>query len=90
MRDAIALIVSNVVGVGIFTTPAIIANLVPSPMAMLALWVIGGCLALAGAMSYAELAKICPEAGGEYVYLSPQILDYVFCYRRGDMVAQNK
>ncbi len=69
-RDGIALIVSNVVGVGIFTTPAIIAGLVPNPWAMLALWLVGGALALAGAASYARLAKLWPTAGGEYVYLT--------------------
>jgi len=70
IRDGVALIVSNVVGVGIFTTPAIIAALVPNPTAMLALWIVGGLLALAGAMSYGELARIIPRAGGEYVYLT--------------------
>jgi basic amino acid/polyamine antiporter, APA family len=69
-RDGIALIVSNVAGVGIFTTPAIIAGLVPNPWAMLALWLVGGALALAGASAYARLASIWPDAGGEYVYLS--------------------
>jgi APA family basic amino acid/polyamine antiporter len=69
-RDGIALIVSNVVGVGIFTTPAIVAGLVPNPMAMLALWLVGGGIALAGATSYARLATLWPTAGGEYVYLS--------------------
>ena len=69
-RDGIALLVSNTVGVGIFTTPALIASLVPDPRAALALWVVGGFLALAGAASYAQLAEIWPSAGGEYVYLS--------------------
>ena len=70
VRDGVALIVSNVVGVGIFTTPAIIAQLAPEPGAMLALWIAGGCLALAGAMSYAQLGRMWPWAGGEYIYLS--------------------
>lgn len=70
VRDGVALIVSNVVGVGIFTTPAIIAKLVPEPSAMLALWIVGGCLALAGAFSYAQLGRMWPAAGGEYIYLS--------------------
>ncbi len=70
VRDGVALIVSNVVGAGIFTTPAIIAKLVPEPGAMLGLWVVGGCLALAGAMSYAQLGRMWPAAGGEYIYLS--------------------
>ena len=70
LSDATALVVSNVIGVGIFTTPAIVAGLVPSPRAMLALWIVGGMLAFAGAITYAELAKLCPQAGGEYNYLS--------------------
>jgi basic amino acid/polyamine antiporter, APA family len=69
-RDGIALIVSNVVGVGIFTTPSIVAGFVPNPLAMLTLWLVGGALALAGASSYARLANLWPAAGGEYVYLS--------------------
>jgi len=70
VRDGVALIVSNVIGAGIFTTPAYIAKLVPQPATMLALWVAGGLLALAGAMSYAQLARRWPAAGGEYIYLS--------------------
>jgi APA family basic amino acid/polyamine antiporter len=70
VRDGVALIISNVIGAGIFTTPAFIAKLVPEPRVMLALWVAGGALALAGAMSYAQLARRWPWAGGEYVYLS--------------------
>lgn len=70
VRDGVALIVSNVVGVGIFTTPAMIAKLVPRPGTILALWIAGGALALAGALSYAQLARMWPWAGGEYVYLS--------------------
>jgi len=70
VRDGVALIVSNVIGVGIFTTPAFIAKLAPEPAAMLGLWIAGGCLALAGAMSYAQLGRMWPAAGGEYIYLS--------------------
>jgi APA family basic amino acid/polyamine antiporter len=70
VTDGTALIISNVIGVGIFTTPAVIAKLVPHPGAMLLLWVAGGLLSLAGAFTYAELARLCPEAGGEYNYLS--------------------
>ena len=70
VRDGVALIVSNVIGAGIFTTPAIIARKVPEPGMMLALWLVGGCLALAGAMSYAQLGRRWPAAGGEYIYLA--------------------
>jgi basic amino acid/polyamine antiporter, APA family len=67
--DAAALVVSNVIGVGIFTTPGIVAKMVPHPWAILGLWLAGGLLALAGAGAYAELAALHPHAGGEYVYL---------------------
>jgi APA family basic amino acid/polyamine antiporter len=67
--DAAVIVVSNVIGVGIFTTPGIIAGMVPSGAAMLAVWAVGGALAFAGALAYAELAARRPQAGGEYVYL---------------------
>ena len=67
--DGAAIVVSNVVGSGIFIVPAIVAQGVPNPWAMLGVWVAGGLLAFAGAMAYAELAALRPRAGGEYVYL---------------------
>jgi basic amino acid/polyamine antiporter, APA family len=67
--DAAAIVISNVIGGGIFYVPVIVSQLVPNPMAMLAVWVAGGALAFAGAMAYAELAAVRPHAGGEYVYL---------------------
>lgn len=67
--DAAAIIISNVIGGGIFFVPVIVAQLVPHPMAMLGVWLAGGALAFAGAMAYAELAAVRPHAGGEYVYL---------------------
>jgi APA family basic amino acid/polyamine antiporter len=66
--DAAAIVIANVIGVGIFTTPGIVASMVPHPGALLALWICGGLLAFAGAMAYAELAVRFPRAGGEYVY----------------------
>jgi APA family basic amino acid/polyamine antiporter len=67
--DAAAIVVSNVIGGGIFFVPVIVAQLVPHPGALLGVWLAGGALALAGAMAYAELAAVRPHAGGEYVYL---------------------
>jgi APA family basic amino acid/polyamine antiporter len=67
--DAAAIVVSNVIGGGIFFVPPLVAALVPSPGAVLGVWLLGGLLALAGAMAYAELATLRPRAGGEYVYL---------------------
>jgi len=67
--DAAAIVISNVIGGGIFFVPIIVAQIVPHPVAMIAVWMVGGALALAGAMAYAELAALRPRAGGEYVYL---------------------
>jgi APA family basic amino acid/polyamine antiporter len=67
--DAAAIVISNVIGGGIFFVPVLVAGLVPSGWAMLGVWLFGGLLAFAGAMAYAELASLRPRAGGEYVYL---------------------
>lgn len=67
--DAAALVVSNIIGIGIFTAPGIVAQMVPQPLAMLGVWLAGGVLAFAGATAYAQLAWLWPRAGGEYVYL---------------------
>jgi len=67
--DAAALIVSNVIGGGILFTPPQIAASVPAALPFLSTWGVGGLLAFAGAMAYAELAALRPHAGGEYVYL---------------------
>ena len=67
--DAAAIIVSNVIGGGILFTPPQIAASISSALPFLATWVVGGLLAFAGAMAYAELATLRPRAGGEYVYL---------------------
>ena len=67
--DAAAIIISNVIGGGILFYSPGIARSVPSPWPFLATWAVGGALAFAGAMAYAELAVVRPKAGGEYVYL---------------------
>jgi APA family basic amino acid/polyamine antiporter len=67
--DAAAIIVSNVIGGGIlFLSPAV-ARGVPDAWWFIGIWIVGGILAFAGAMAYAELAALRPRAGGEYVYL---------------------
>ena len=67
--DGAALVIASVVGAGIFTVPAYVATLGGSRGVILALWVGGGLMALAGALSYAELASRLPRGGAEYVYL---------------------
>jgi len=69
LRSAAALVVANMIGAGIFTTTGFQAGDLPNPPLIFALWVVGGVLALLGALCYAELGAMMPEAGGEYVYL---------------------
>src|SRR5438128_1919424 len=66
---ATCLIIANVIGSGIYTTPGFLARDLGSPVAVLGIWIIGAVLAFAGALSYSELGAMFPEAGGEYVYL---------------------
>ena len=66
---AACVLVSNVVGTGIFTTTGFMARDLGDPGLILSVWLVGGMIALAGALSYSELGAALPVAGGEYVYL---------------------
>jgi basic amino acid/polyamine antiporter, APA family len=68
LRDAIALVLT-VIGTGVFLKTAPMAQLVGSPSNVLLAWLAAGLLSLAGALTYAELGAMMPEAGGEYVFL---------------------
>lgn len=68
--SAAAIVVGTVIGSGIFIVPQTMVKLVGSPGLVFVVWVVGGLLSLAGALSYAELAAAMPEAGGEYVFLT--------------------
>ncbi len=67
--DATMLVMGGVIGVGIFFTPQSVARLVPQAGPFFALWLLGGLIALAGAMTFAELSATFPQAGGWFVYL---------------------
>jgi basic amino acid/polyamine antiporter, APA family len=69
LRTATALVVGEVIAVGIFLTPAGMAKLLGSPILLLTVWLVMGAMALCGALCYGELAARFPEAGGLYVYL---------------------
>jgi APA family basic amino acid/polyamine antiporter len=69
LSDATFLVVSGVIGSGIFLTPGAIADLLPHPGLILTAWLVGSGLSLAGALANAELASMFPRAGGDYVYL---------------------
>src|ERR1700694_3110839 len=66
---AASIVVGTVIGSGIFLVPKTMIQRVGSLEAVYAVWVVGGLLSLAGALSYAELAAALPEAGGEYAFL---------------------
>ena len=67
--DTTALVVGTVIGSGVFLKTAVMTQDLGVPALVLAAWVAAGLLSLAGALSYAELGAMLPEAGGEYVYL---------------------
>ncbi len=64
------IVIANMIGAGIFTTSGLLMKDLHQPMVMLALWLVGGLIALCGALSYGELGAAFPHAGGEYAFLS--------------------
>jgi len=68
--SATALVISNMVGTGIFAYTGFMAGQLGSAGVVLACWAVGALFALAGALSYSELGINFPSSGGEYVYLT--------------------
>ncbi len=62
-------VIGGIIGAGIFISPYVVAQRLDSSVLVLAAWVAGGAIAVAGAFSYAELGALFPKAGGQYVYL---------------------
>jgi APA family basic amino acid/polyamine antiporter len=69
LTDVIGIVVGSVIGSGIFIVPATIALELRSPLLILAVWLVGGALTFFGALCFAELGGMYPQAGGTYVYL---------------------
>ena len=65
-----ALVIGNTLGAGVFTTSGLALEDLGSPLLVLLAWLLGGLLALCGAMSYGALARLMPVSGGEYYFLS--------------------
>lgn len=61
--------IGSCIGSGIFLTPSQIAGHLPSPFLILFVWGLGGVITLTGALTFAELGAMFPQAGGVYVYL---------------------
>jgi len=70
LYSATAIVISNMVGQGIFTTTGYLAGDLGAPKLVLAIWLVGAVFALAGAFCYSELGINFPASGGEYVYLT--------------------
>ena len=66
---ALAAVVANIVGTGVFTTLGLQVQETTDGFALLALWTVGGLIALAGALSYGELSAAIHGSGGEYRFL---------------------
>jgi APA family basic amino acid/polyamine antiporter len=67
--DATLVTVGSIVGTGIFITTGDIAKVVPHAGLILLLWLLGGLVTMAGALTYAELGGLFPHAGGQYHFL---------------------
>ena len=67
--DTTLLTIGSVIGTGIFITTADMARVLPSQGTILLVWILGGLLTLAGALTYAELGTLFPKAGGMYHFL---------------------
>ncbi len=66
---ALAIVVANMVGTGVFTSLGFQLATLQSGFALIMLWVVGGVIAVCGALSYAELGAALPRSGGEYNFL---------------------
>jgi APA family basic amino acid/polyamine antiporter len=64
------IVVANMIGAGIFTTSGLLMAGLHDPILMMVLWLVGGIIAICGALSYGELGAAMPGAGGEYLFLS--------------------
>src|SRR6185295_16303383 len=67
---ATAIVVADMVGVGVFTSLGFQVTDITSGFSLLLLWVVGGVVALCGALCYSELAAMIPRSSGEYNFLS--------------------
>jgi APA family basic amino acid/polyamine antiporter len=67
--DATMIVMGGIIGSGIFINPYVVARQVTTPFLILAVWALGGLIALTAAFIWAELAALRPEVGGQYAYL---------------------
>ena len=88
--SATTLVIGGIIGSTIFMKPAVMAAQLPSPILLLAVWIVGGIVSIFGAMAFAELGTMFPETGGQYVYLQKAYGDFVaYLYGWGSIVVIN-
>ena len=68
--DLTMIIVSLVIGIGIFRSPAIVAQKAGSPLIFFTAWILGGLISICGALTFAEIGSRFPVAGGFYKIFS--------------------
>src|SRR5215210_8081917 len=66
--DATMIVISGIIGSGIFINPYVVARTVETPLLILAVWIAGGVIALFGAFVFAELSTVVPRVGGQYAF----------------------
>jgi len=69
LLNAVAVSIGITIGSGIFRVPATVAGLLPDPGSVVLCWILGGVMALCGALTYAELAAALPRSGGMFAYI---------------------
>ena len=68
--SATSIVVGNMIGTGLYTSLGFQTAEISTGFTLLALWAVGGLIALCGALAYAEMASAFPRSGGEYNFLS--------------------
>jgi APA family basic amino acid/polyamine antiporter len=66
--DATMIVISGIIGSGIFINPYVVAQAVHTPFLILGVWIAGGVIALFGAFVFAELSTVMPRVGGQYAF----------------------
>ena len=80
-RTTIAIVIGGIIGSGIFMKPSLMASQLGSPLLLLSVWIVAGCITLFGALSNAEVAAMFPETGGQYVFFQKMYGDgFAFIY----------
>ena len=70
LGTATAIVIANMIGTGVFTSLGFQVLEIKSVFALLTLWLVGGMIALSGALTYGALVTVLPRSGGEYHFLS--------------------